>query len=215
MGVKKGILLGSLIVIVSLIRTFLGWEFISLFLLVVFLPPFLFWLPLSKLSGRLLLDLGHPRTRLFIVSAIICGIAGLITLADLLLGYYKGTAHLRDLPLPVFFLWLMTFMVLAHRRQGLSIREEGILDTGTLFRWQEVGSYTFEEGTAKLTVHVNGVGLLHAFVSTRPPSCVKTWPIPAEQQAAARQILAQRVPAQAAEKSPEQKDPLKTNQANG
>ncbi len=201
MNMKHGIFIGTLIVIVSLIRIFLGWEFISLFLLVVFLPPFLFWLPLSKLSGRLLLDLGRPRTRLFIVSAVICGLGGLITLADLLLDYHEGTAHWRDLPLPVFFLFMMTLMVLAHRRQDLSIREEGILDTGTLFRWQEVASYTFEEGTGKLTVHVNGVGLLHAFVSTRPPSCVKTWSIPTEQQAAVRQILAQRVPTQAVEAS--------------
>ena len=187
-------------VIALLIENFLGLDYVGLFFLVVILPPFLFWFPLRKLSGRLLLDLGRPRNRLLIVSAIICGLAGLIKLADLLLDYHAGTAHLRNLALPVFFLFLMTFLVLAHRRRGLSIREEGILDTGTLIRWQEVASYTFEEGTGKLTVHVNGVGLLHAFVSTRPPSCVKTWSIPTEQQAAVRQILAQRVPAQAAGK---------------
>jgi hypothetical protein len=206
MKVKDRIVVGTLVVIALLIRIFLGWDFVGLFFLVVFLPPFLFWLPLRKQSGRLLLDLGHPRNRLFIVSAIICGFAGLITSADLLLDFLAGKAHLRNLPLPVFFLFVMTWMVLAHRRRGLSIREEGILDTGTLFRWQEVASYTFEEGTGKLTVRVNGVGLLHAFVSTRPPSCVKTWSIPTEQQAAVRQILAQRVPAQAAAASPGRKE---------
>jgi hypothetical protein len=201
MKVKSWILVGTLIVIGSLIRTFLGFDFVCLFLLVVFLPPFLFWLPLSKLSGSLLLDLGRPRNRLLIVIAIICGLAGIIKLADLLLDYHAGTAHLRNLSFPVFFLFLMTLFILAHRRRGLSIREEGILDSGTLFRWQEFASYTFEEGTDKLTVHVNGVGLLHAFVSPRPPSCVKTWSIPTELRAAVRQILAQRVPTQAAEAS--------------
>jgi hypothetical protein len=202
MGVKHGILIGTLVVIASLIRTFLGWDFVGLFFIAVFLPPFLFWLPLRKRSGRLLLDLGRPRDRTLIVSAIICGLAGLVTLAVVLWLYHEGTAHLRNLSLPVFFLFLMTYMVLAHMR-GLSIREEGILAPDLLIRWQEVASYTWEEGTGKLSVHVNGVGLLHAFVSTRPPSCVKTWSIPTDQQAAVRQILAQRVPAQAASGSPE------------
>ena len=205
MKVKDRIVVGTLVVIASLVRIFLGWGFFGVFFLAVFVPPFLFWLPLSKRSGRLLLDLGRPRNRLLIVSAITCGLAGLVTLAGVLWLYHEGTAHLRNLPLPVFFLFLMTYMVLVHMR-GLSIREEGILGGDILIRWQEVASYTFEEGTGKLSVHVNGVGLLHAFVSTRPPSCVKTWSIPTEQQAAVRQILAQRVPAQAAAGSPEQKD---------
>jgi hypothetical protein len=199
MKAENGIFFGTLIVITLLIEHFLGWDFVGLFWIAVFLPPFLFWLPLRKLSGRLLLDLGHPRDRTLIVSAIVCGFAGLVALAVVLWLYHEGTAHLRILSLPVFFLFLMTYMVLIHMR-GLSIREEGILDSGILIRWQEVASYTFEEGTGKLTVHVNGVGLLHAFVSPRPPSCVKTWSIPTEQQAAVRQILAQRVPAQAAGK---------------
>jgi hypothetical protein len=205
MKAENGIFFGTLIVITLLIEHFLGWDFVGLFWIAVFLPPFLFWLPLRKLSGRLLLDLGHPRDRTLIVSAIVCGFAGLVALAVVLWLYHEGTAHLRILSLPVFFLFLMTYMVLIHMR-GLSIREEGILDSGILIRWQEVASYTFEEGTGKLTVHVNGVGLLHAFVSTRPPSCVKTWPIPTEQQAAVRQILVQRVPTQAAEASAGRKE---------
>ena len=169
--------------------------------LAVFLPPFLFWLPLSKRSGRLLLDLGRQQgDKPLILSALICGFAGLVTLADVLWLYHEGTAHLRNLPLPVLFLFLMTYLVLIRMR-SLSIRDKGILAPDILIRWQEVASYTFEEGTGKLTVRVNGVGLLHAFVSTRPPSCVKTWSIPTEQQAAVRQILAQRVPILAAEAS--------------
>jgi len=89
------------------------------------------------------------------------------------------------------------------RARGLSVREKGILTPECMIEWQEFASYSCEEGTGKLTVSVHGMGLLRTLFRSKPASdTTKTWSIPTEKQAAIRQILAQKLPAQMASSWP-------------
>ena len=162
--------------------------------LAAMLPQFLSWLPLTRRSGRLLVDLGRMVDKRTLVLFAFFVMNLVREVGALLAALHAGTATVGHWLGPAAFTLVLLWGLLMWRR-GLSVHESGVLTPECLIEWLEILSWTCDRTTASLSIGVRGAGLIRSLVAPKPMAdTVKTWRIPPARVDAVKDILAQRAP---------------------